>query len=286
MSRIRLSLLAIPLISFVAGCATSGGSAVKPATDKPIVLEFKGKPGETSETRYLSNARIRSYQDQQLIRDRTESVDFTVNTHVSAYNEKNKILGFEARTVRKDGTVPLHDFAFPELNEQIEYEVRGSGEVLKAGNFPRQSLFFVPSLPIPKKPVSVGDTWNMEHTWFSSKEGIPLKLEVVGILKNVVNCEHGKLCADVEVSGHVSLLAEPVEKSAKFASRLWGRMLFSLDRGDVIWSEMRSQEEMGMQADRMVVSSCMLSETKLSDKFKTEFNCEPGEKPVEKVPRL
>ena len=282
-SRVRVFVLA--LLPVLAGCTTMSGT-VKTASTQPVVIEFKGKPGLTTETRYFSNARILSYQDRQLLRDRTESVDFTVNTHVSTYSEAEKLLAFEARTVRKDGTVPLHDFAFPELNEQIEYQVRGNGQVLKAGSYPPQSLFFVPSLPVPKKPVNIGDTWSLEHTWVSSKEGIPLKLEVIGILKNVVTCEGSKLCADVEVSGHVSLIAEPTAKGAKFASRIWGRMMFSLERGDVIWSEMRSQEEMGVQSDRMIVSSCMVSETKITSSFKTDFTCEPGEKPVEKVPRL
>ena len=70
MFRIRFMLLALPLIAIFSSCATTGGGG-KPASNKPVVLEFKGKPGETSETRYFSNARILSYQDRQLLRDRT-----------------------------------------------------------------------------------------------------------------------------------------------------------------------------------------------------------------------
>ncbi len=278
---------ALPLfISGLMGCTSTGSAGAPSSVEGPVTIEFKGAPGQTVETRYFSHARILSYGDRQLLRDRSESVDFTVNTHFTEYDVKNQLLRFEARTVRKDGTVPLHDFAFPELNEVIAYEVRSNGEVLKAGSFPRQSLFFVPSLPIPDRPVSVGDTWSMEHTWTSAKEGIPLSLEVVGILKNVLKCDGGKRCADIEISGHVSLVREPTAKGARFESRVWGRMLFSIERGDVVWSEMRSQEEMGVQSDRMVVSSCMVSETKLGAKYKTEFNCEPGEKPVDKIPAL
>lgn len=280
------SFVFLLLSSGLMGCASTGGAGGAARLEGPVTIEFKGIPGQTVETRYFSHARILSYGDRQLLRDRSESVDFTVSTHFADYDAKNKLLRFEARTVRKDGTVPLHDFAFPELNEVIGYEVRSTGEVLKAGSFPSQSLFFVPSLPIPDKPVSVGDTWGMEHTWTSAKDGIPLRLEVVGILKNIVKCDGGKHCADIEISGHVSLLKEPTAKGARFDSRVWGRMLFSLERGDVVWSEMRSQEEMGVQADRMVVSSCMVSETQLGAKYKTEFNCEPGEKPVDKIPSL
>jgi hypothetical protein len=265
-------------------CASTGGASRKDV--KSVTITLKGRDGETGETRYFSNAHILTYQDGQLLRDRLESVDFTVRTDVTKYDTDQKTIAYSTRTVRKDGTVPLHDLAFPEINEQIDYVVRTDGQVLKAGQFGARSLFFVPSMPIPDQPVEVGDTWTMEHTWFSAKEGIPLKLDVVGILKDIVSCEGGRTCADLEISGHVNLVAAPTAQGAHFESRLWGRMLFSIDRGDVIWSEMRSHEEMGVQSDRMVVSSCMISETKLGAKFKTDFACDPEVRPVNQVPKL
>jgi hypothetical protein len=283
----RLTVAVIALL--VCGCASTGGggsSASQAKAGGPAVpLEFKGKPGETSETRYYNTSRSLIYEDKQLLRDRIETVDFTVQTRMEAFDEAKKILKFRVKTIAKDGTVDLHEMAFPELNEEIDYIQRGNGQILKAGSYPPQGLFYVPSLPMPAEPVSVGDTWTMEHQWISSRDSIPLKLEVVGILKDIVSCDKGK-CADMEISGGVSLAAVPTIPGARFSSRLWGRLLFSLERGDVLWSEMRSQEEMTIPGSRTVVSSCMVSEMKSGGKLRTKGQCEPSEAPITTVPRL
>ena len=253
---------------------------------KSVKIELKGKTGEVADTRYYSNSRILTYEEGQLTRDRLEAVDFTVTAHTKAYDPDRQLLKFTVKTTRKDGAVELHDLAFPELGEQIDYIVRGNGQVLQAGAYSPQSLFFVPALPISEKPVEVGDTWTMEHTWISAKDSVPLKLDVVGILKNIVPCESTKVCADIEVSGHVTLVAVPTNEGAKFESRVWGRMLFSLERGDVLWSEMRSSEEMGVKGDKMRVTSCMVSEIKAAADYKIKFSCDPAEQAVAAVPTL
>lgn len=281
------SLISIAAIS---GCATgkavssSGESAGKRA-DGAIELEFKGKAGEKSETRYFSNSRSQTFEEGQILRDREEGVDFTVLTQVDDYDDKQKILKYRSTTVRKNGIVPLHDLAFPELKEEVDYIQRGTGEILKAGGFSPQGIFYVPSLPMPRGPVKVGDTWAMKHVWFSAQEGIPLELEVIGILKDIVKCEKS-LCADIELSGGVGLAVAPTAMGAKFQSRLWGRLLFSLDRGDVIWSEMRSQEEMSVNKQRTLVTSCMVSETKIYADYKTAFKCETSDQAVQSVPKI
>lgn len=265
-------------------CACS--SATKSADPgHPIELEFKAKAGESAETRYVSNSRSLVYEDKQLLRDRTESVDFTVQTYYQGFDPTNKLLKFKVKTISKDGQVDLHEMAFPELFEEIDYIQRSTGEILKAGNYSPQGLFYVPSLPMPHGPVQVGDTWAMEHTWVSSRDAIPLRLEVIGILKGIVPCEK-KQCADMEISGGVNLVAVPTIPGAKFESRVWGRLLFSLERGDVMWSEMRSQEEMTIPGSRTVVSSCMTSEMKAGEKFKTGFACDPKDAPVTTTPKL
>ena len=127
-----------------------------------VTLELKGKPGDAYETRYYSNSRMMAYSEGQLLRDRTDAVDFTVRTEIKSYDPTTKLLKFKVKTVRKDGKVPLHDLAFPELKQEIDYVVDGgTSAVLQAGTYDKQSLFFVPSIPMPKGPVSVGDTWTL-----------------------------------------------------------------------------------------------------------------------------
>ena len=269
------------MVLVLVNCTTAAKHAPLP---QALTLAFGGKTGETSETRYYSNARILTYQDQQLLRDRTEGVDFTISSHMTEFNAKENLLKFEVRTTRKDGTVELHDLAFPELSEQIDYVIRSNGEVLQAGRYPPTSLFYVPAMPIPATPVQIGDTWTMDHIWYSAKEAIPLKLQVVGILKNIVTCEKTKVCADVEISGDVNLAVPPNAAGSVWVSRLWGRLLFSLERGDVVWSEMRSHEVMGVSGEKMDVRSCMVSEMKMNPEYKIKFECDPNQEAVTKTP--
>jgi hypothetical protein len=269
-------------LSFI-GCTSAQR---RPELPKAITLEFKGKSDAVSDTRYFSNAHILTYEDHQLLRDRQESVDFTVTTHVSDYDGKNKILKFDEQAVSKDGTASLHDLAFPEMGERLDYEIRSNGEVLRVGNLPPESLYYVPSLPIPDHAVEVGDTWPMDHIWLSAKDGIPLQLRVVGILKAIVPCEGNKVCADLEISGNVVLVKRPTAPGTTFTSRVWGRLLFSLERGDVLWSEMRSQEVMDLNGDKMDVTSCMVSELKVAAAYHIPFACDPTDTPVAKVPTL
>lgn len=275
-------LLGLVVLSSLVHCST-----LKHKSETgPVTIEFKGKPGDRSETRYYSDARTKTYSDAQLLRERQEAVDFTVETRVVDVNAPQKSIHFKTKTIRKDGTGNLHELAFPEPGEEIDFLMRQNGEILAAGDYSPQSLFFVPSMPIPKHPVQVGDTWDLVHTWYSAQNSIPLRLSVVAILKGVTDCEGHKRCADIEVSGNVKLVATPTQPGANFDSKVWGRMLFSLERGDIVWSEMRSEESMFVRGDRTLVSSCMISEMKLGADYKTKPECEPGPQAVEKAPSL
>lgn len=267
-------------IALCLGCTT-----LKQGSSGPVTLELRGKPGEASETRYYSNSRTHSYTDTQLVRDRQEAVDFTVRTSTVKVEPVTGNLHLKVKTLRKDGTTNLHELAFPETNEEIDYVVTKTGKVLLAGVFPPQSIFFVPSLPLPNRKVVVGDTWPLSHTWYSARDAIPLRLEVIAIFKDLVKCHEG-MCADLEISGSVGLENMPTSVGARFSSRVWGRLLFSIERGEILWSEMRSQENMVVKNERVHVSSCMVSEQKVKKDFQTKFECDPAIEQITKIPRL
>lgn len=219
------------------------------------------------------------------MRDRTEAVDFAVRSEVVGYDPQEKTLRFKLRTISKDGKANLTDMAFPNLHETVEFAVRSNGQVLQAGQYPPQSIFFVPSLPIPDGAVRVGDTWNLEHTWYSARENIPLRLNVVAILKDIKRCLGEETCADIEISGRVNLAIAP-DPGAKFESRIWGRLLFSLKDHDVIWSETRSREEVVRSPERVVTTSCMISHMRSVVKSPMPKTCDPKEQPVTQTPKI
>lgn len=263
---------------FVFGCATGGIKGDGPA----YTLEMKGRVGETQLTRYYSAAHIKNFESGQITKDRQEVVDFTVRTKTTQVDPGSKSFVVRSRTIRKDGNSSLHELAFPELNEEIEFVISKQARILSAGDYPPDSLFFVPFMPMPKGPVQVGETWTLQHSWNSSPSGIPLSLDLIAIFKGVRPCMKAQTCADLEISGKV-LVDAATKENVKFDGNVWGRILFSIENGDVIWSETRSSEDMVLGAESMKVLSCLRSEIvdrDLKPAKNDGFQCEPSLEPV------
>lgn len=247
-----------------------------------IKLALKSEKGVEDITRYYSHSYIRDYEGPQLVRERDEIVDFRVLEKIMGVNKKGEITVLTSTTT-KDGTVDLHDLAFPEKGEEIEYIFNRDGKVLKAGDLPPDSIFYVPPLALPKGPVKVGDTWALDHAWISLKNGIPLAVHLVAILKSIRQCGKG-LCADIELSGSVELVG--LKKEAIFNSSIWGRMLMSVEKGSVLWSEVRSRERMTLSGKGTDVLSCLVSGLEAPADLqilKVKPVCKPTQDPVKPI---
>lgn len=254
MRSLRVSIVSVFL--FLCACATLNKGPVPETVD----IEMRGVKGEAWDTHYVSTSRIKVYTAGQLIRDRTEEADFTVRTEIGDYDPNSGLLRFKVKTVKKEGVTPLNDLAFPELNESLDFVTNRTGKVLKAGHYSNNSLFFVPSLPFPGKPVGVGDTWSLRHTWISSQNQIPLMLEAVAILKSIEHCADKSICARIEISGGVEVAAAARTSAVPLLqSQLSGEVLFDVTRSDVIWSRIVSEDQMAADTERTKVKSCMVS---------------------------
>ena len=147
----------------------------------------------------------------------------------------------------------------------------------------------MPFLPLPEKPVTVGDTWPLQHVWISRPSMIPLQLDLIAILKDVYPCLKADTCLDIEISGKVLVGANPSQADTQFDGSLWGRMVFSMAKGDVIWSETKSSEEMRIGKERMSVSSCMTSlRQQIAPKKPRaiKLKCDPSISPVNEIPKF
>lgn len=285
-TRIFFSVLAIGILSACAShpVANTNGETSKAKVDpNAIDLELRGKIGEESRTVYHSESSVEDFEDSQKVRDHQETMDFTVLTKVAEANEKQ--LKISTKTIEKDGTSGLHDFAFPELDETVDFIYTKKAQVLSADPFPKESIFFLPPISLPNGPAKVGDTWTMNHAWVSSNQGLPLNLDLVTIFKDLVSCGKFGQCADLEVSGRIDVISDKFQRSVSFDSRLWGRILFSIDKGDVVWSEVRSRESFKAGNTEMRVMSCMVSRMVAPDEKPEKQNCKPTLKAVQ-APRL
>jgi hypothetical protein len=108
-------------------------------------------------------------------------------------------------------------------------------------------------------------------------------LDLVAILKGAKPCYTGQTCLDLEISGKVLVAADPQRPDVRFDGRIWGRLLFNLERGDVVWSETRSQEEMVVGKERMEITSCLHSRLQGPNSKPNKldgFKCEPSAQAV------
>ena len=274
-------LIGASLFILVLSACASGPRSME--LKSPVTLRLKSSPGQTDITRYYSHAKINAFSEDQKVKERDEIVDFTVTENTKSVDTEKGLITVLTTTTRKDGMVDLHDLAFPELNEEIEYVFGPTAKVFKAGPYPPESVFFVPPLPIPDEAVEIGSTWSLDHVWVGMKSGIPLQMQIIGILKGAGQCGDGGRCVDIEISGNVDVLG--VKKAvADYKSEVWGRLLFSLDRGVVIWSEVRNREFMVAPDERLEILACMTSVLEqpkgLLPRSRKKAFCEPSEEPV------
>jgi hypothetical protein len=171
----------------------------------------------------------------------------------------------------------LHDFAMPELGEKLEVIADSHGRILKAGDYPTNSIFYVAPISLPEGPVSVGDTWALQSDWLSLEEMVPYHLDMASILRQVYSCGAHR-CAEIEISGEVTLEG-PIAQSLAFKSLWKGFILFDIDAGAVAWSRVDSEEQFASGNVRRSVSSCL--EATLFEPFDEKL---PARSPTQQTP--
>lgn len=271
------SLFRVLLLGFLAiditACATQPMPqeiAIQP-DQGPVLLALKPSMGDSDITQYRSRTVTTNFIEGQIRHKLSESLDFKVETKVLHVDTAHNIGTYQLSTLEKDGKADMNDYALPEPEEPMEIVLNANAKVLRAGNYPPGTLFYVPPISLPEKEVSVGDTWPMSSDWVSLKSGINLRLEIVSTLKSIRDCGAPGRCAEVEVSGgvvvpganalNISSSTQPDVAGVKFSSEIRGRMLLSLSKGTVLYSIVRTDEKMSSTKESSEVASCMVSYT-------------------------
>ncbi|MCB0406572.1 MAG: hypothetical protein KDD34_00130 [Bdellovibrionales bacterium] len=280
-------------VSFLVSCCmtlqacshmSGSGSHLKALeVTEPVTIQLKGAAGDIHQTRFYSHSYSKNFQSGQIVKEKDEIVDFTLEEKIARVNKAGNIT-LTATTKKKDGIVDLHELAFPEVDEVIEYLYTPQGKVLKAGDYPDWSIFYVPPMPLPSQPVSIGDTWELNDGWQSMNNGIPLTVNLVGIFKNLYACGSDR-CVDIEVSGDVSV-AKVLEAQMDFVSEIQGRILFNIDKGAIEWSHIQSREDLRMAESQTTVASCLISQLINNEKNSVApLKCQPGSETIELTPQ-
>jgi hypothetical protein len=177
-------------------------------------------------------------------------------------------------TVQRDGPGSLRDLAYPELGEVLQVELTPKGLVQRAGNYPKDSIFFLPSIPLPDHPVKEGEEWISRSDWRAPNAPVPLTVELK--LKAVGKKQCGEhVCINVLVKGKVDF---PVLKKMKteFTHTITGRFLFDPEKGLVPWSEFASEERVQGKEVQAVVHSKLRSELVEPHGYRTLNREEPA----------
>lgn len=254
--RLFLALL-FSLISV--SCVTIFFESYSPISiEKPIYLRLGAQQGRTEVVRYTSAAHIRTYNKKGFEKLEKEHVNFDAESETVLVDVGLARIYTLITSKNKKGNINLNDLAFPADGKSLAFTFYPNGEVLNVQGFSKESIFYVPSISLPLKKVSAGDTWNMKRSWIGSKSGITFTLSLVSILKSFYSC--GKLgrCADIEISGEVNI--EDVDQNKMdFKSEIKGRFLFSVDKGTVIWSSVNSFDSLKAKDSEFKVETCLES---------------------------
>ena len=186
------------------------------------------------------------------------------------------------RRLKVSKAVPKSDREFV-----MERLVDRGGEVLLAGNFPKDSIFYVPSVPLPKNPVKVGDTWETNYSWRGLKNQVRLQMVVTSVFKALYECSDHNPCAEIEFSGEVSAPDIP-SSELKLVNEIRGRILLHTPTGSTIWSEVRNKETIFSGKVRVDVVNCIegLVEFPEIDRWvwRSQPKCEPNTIIPERLP--
>lgn len=263
-ARVALILMATGCTTITIGCATSKmahgpspsgmkGDFEPVSMKEPVLLRLKAQPKASETVDYYHISASRAFEGRELRHEKTETVGFTATAEtVKAEGEK---FTQNITVTKKDGTIGLHDFAMPEPGERLEIVADAKGKILKAGDWPTNSIFYVSPISLPENPVEVGDTWVMQSSWLSLQDMVPYELEMVSILKGFVKCGNDT-CADIEINGNVGMQGQ-LKQTLVFRSEWRGRLLFAIDAGTVAWSRTNSEETFAYDRIHRTVGSCL-----------------------------
>ena len=256
----------ILMLMFIVACAkmpaTKTAEELKAPTGPPIqnpaTMELKGEMGRMEISKICNQSVTRSYSKNNLLRERVEDLDFTVRSVIETVYEDGSF-SQKMTTIEKNGPGSLHLYAFPELDEMIRFKFSKKAKVLDVEYVPRNSIFYMPPLPLPEKPVSPGDNWEFKHTWRTLGSDVPLTVSLSATYLNSKRCGN-YYCMNIGIKGFVKPeIKYSQSRGAEFKHNINGRFLFEPTRGMVVWSEFETEELLHQKEARVAVKSLLRS---------------------------
>ena len=256
------------ILLVILSCVATSCSHLKPKPE--VELRLKALDQKLS-TNYYSKSVSQQVKNRSFATEQESELRFTEIKSYLPEESGEERLAFQVEVKDKDGEAKMHEMAFPEPGEEVLMIYRPDATVVSAGDFSEDSVFYLPSLSLPEDPVRVGDTWHSFYEWVSGESGIPFSLELVTIFKEIKPCGDSS-CALLEVSGATKMNHASI--GDQFSSEVSGFILFDIDRGLTLSTDMKSQEEINMDKVLLRSSSCLMSRVESSKEDKV-LECDP-----------
>ncbi len=266
-----LTIVVFIITGTISGCTTPSRTQTQAdevsSEEKSIPLRLKGIPNVDEHVAY-SASNTKTFSNNQIVHEQIEAVDFKIVTEIKPRDDQTFYA--QVKTLSKDGPIALASLGYPEPGEAIVYIVNRDSTIIKAGEFPKNSLYFIPQLPLPNRTLKTGETWNYEYTWISDESLSQLKIEVVLLLKDVFECGKDS-CITIEYSGNITQ-PKNIKQKIPFKSQLKGLMKYNLTLAQVISNYQINEELLEIEGTRVEAKSC--SETLSSELGRTP-QCDP-----------
>lgn len=263
----------------LAGCAGPSHKSdiqSKVKSSEKYVLALKGVPQRKEKTSWYTEIHTSRTDSQQIERTEIEKMRFVTQVKTLAVNDQEALLYQQQTTLSKSADMNLHEMAFAELNEKLNVTLKPNGEVVKAGNYPQNSIFYVPSISLPSFPVSTNEPWELKKSWVDPKIQLEFKIHLISHLNQVLSCGTGR-CFDIKLEGDIEIPG--LKGKAEVSGKVWGRFILSEELGLIVWSDVHNGEKISISGENVAVETCLesvLLEPKLHIlKNKKESHCQP-----------
>ncbi len=248
---------------------------------EPTAVVVQSLRGNKFEETYFSKSLTRTYDDKTLVEEKKETNSFTVFR--DTLTESNNHPRFLYTTKVNFGNVDMWSMGLPLPQQSLVEEVNKSGIPIDVKGYPKESIFYMPRIDLPKKPIKVGDSWKSEYTWKSMETQWPFKVLMNSELVHWIMVD-GDKAAVIKYTGAVSL-GEGIPIKGELKSHIYGELIYAVNTHKVLWGYTQSKEDFHMQLEdrkrSLAVESCTWSYSKgmtLDPKFekfkkRIEKNC-------------
>ena len=253
---------------------------------KSIYLRLQPMQGRIDKTRHYSHSTVKTLKKGATEPEvKTEVVEFDISTELLLVDRGKAHLHYLISTLMKKelkGSVDLSELGFPKDKKTLSAIYYPNGSVVKVEGKDKDGIYYVPPISLPLRKVKVGDSWQLNHAWLTAKDKLPLKLGLESTLVAVHECPINKkkmrTCAEINIAGSIDILGLNKDKLT-FKSEIKGKLIFAVEHGSVLWSEVQSRELLSGSDSKVDIQSCMTSvlyDPKVDAIVHKKAKCEPN----------